>query len=192
MCGVPGSATGCAGILCVRIPARYGCFPAVGLNSRGPNTLARLLDGRSLAGWYALECGGIARWNAVVFTLECGGIARWNAVVLHAGMRWYFSLECCGIVRGNAVVLYSGMRWHRMLESCDIVHWPNYWLSRSMVRTGGGWIFCRPSLILLLSVGVHSLLEDRVGAIAGSFRFNGTYGIMNRLHCLFFAAQLAQ
>jgi hypothetical protein len=70
----------------------------------------------------------------------------------------------------NAVVLFSGMRWHRMLESCDIVHWPNYWLSRSMVRTGGGWIFCRPSLILLLSVGMHSLLEDRVGAIAGSFR----------------------
>ena len=72
--------------------------------------LARLLDGRSLAGWYALECGGSARWNAVVF---------------HAGMRWYFTLECCGIVRWNAVVLHSGMRWHRILESCDIVHWPD-------------------------------------------------------------------
>jgi hypothetical protein len=71
----------------------------------------------------------------------------------------------------------------------------------------------------LLSVGVRSLLEDRVGALAALFvpnicinvacslRFrhclplalsstmltaSGTYGIMNRLHYLFSAAQFAQ
>ena len=134
MCGVPGSATGCAGILCVRIPARYGCFPAVGLNSRGPNTLARSLDvpfnspglARSL-GLTAITpspaCRMLARSLARSMVARSLDGTRWNAVVLHAGMRWYCTLECGGIARWNAVVFLAGMLWYCSHECGGIVLW---------------------------------------------------------------------
>jgi hypothetical protein len=112
--------------------------------------LARSHDGRSLTGWYALECGRIARWNAVVLhagmrrycTLECGGIARWNAVVFHAGM-------LCGIARWNAVIDGSLAQWYA-LEWAGILRWP-----------------CEFACFQCM-VGLRCLLGDGVGVGRGS------------------------